>query len=164
MINNGKIKENGVLFKYMGIKQNTVMVYYLINTEIRYRGEKMDLELTTKEPIYIQIKRHIEMKIISGILKGGQRMPSVREYANELKVNPNTIQRVYFELENDKLIKTQRGIGKFVTEDKEIINELKKEKSRDIFREFINSTKVIGLNKEEVISLINEMYQEEEDE
>ena len=136
------------------------MVYYLINTEIRYRGEKMDLELTTKEPIYIQIKRHIEMKIISGILKGGQRMPSVREYANELKVNPNTIQRVYFELENDKLIKTQRGIGKFVTEDKEIINELKK----DIFREFINSTKVIGLNKEEVISLINEMYQEEEDE
>ena len=73
-------------------------------------------------------------------------------------------QRVYFELENDKLIKTQRGIGKFVTEDKEIINELKKEKSRDIFREFINSTKVIGLNKEEVISLINEMYQEEEDE
>ena len=83
---------------------------------------------------------------------------------NELKVNPNTIQRVYFELENDKLIKTQRGIGKFVTEDKEIINELKKEKSRDIFREFINSTKVIGLNKEEVISLINEMYQEEEDE
>lgn len=55
------------------------MVYYLINTEIRYRGEKMDLELTTKEPIYIQIKRHIEMKIISGILKGGQRMPSVRE-------------------------------------------------------------------------------------
>lgn len=140
------------------------MVYYLINTEIRYRGEKMDLELTTKEPIYIQIKRHIEMKIISGILKGGQRMPSVREYANELKVNHNTIQRVYFELENDKLIKTQRGIGKFVTEDKEIINELKKEKSRDIFREFINSTKVIGLNKEEVISLINEMYQEEEDE
>ena len=79
-------------------------------------------------------------------------------------MNPNTIQRVYFELENDKLIKTQRGIGKFVTEDKEIINELKKEKSRDIFREFINSTKVIGLNKEEVISLINEMYQEEEDE
>ena len=62
------------------------MVYCLINTEIRYRGEKMDLELTTKEPIYIQIKRHIEMKIISGILKGGQRMPSVREYANELKV------------------------------------------------------------------------------
>ena len=41
---------------------------------------------------------------------------------------------------------------------------MKKEKSRDIFREFINSTKVIGLNKEEVISLINEMYQEEEDE
>ena len=80
------------------------MVYYLINTEIRYRGEKMDLELTTKEPIYIQIKRHIEMKIISGILKGGQRMPSVREYANELKVNPNTIQRVYFELENDTYI------------------------------------------------------------
>ena len=79
-------------------------------------------------------------------------------------MNPNTIQRVYFELENDKLIKTQRGIGKFVTEDKEIINELKKEKSRDIFREFINSTKVIGLNKEEVISFINEMYQEEEDE
>ena len=86
------------------------MVYYLINTEIRYRGEKMDLELTTKEPIYIQIKRHIEMKIISGILKGGQRMPSVREYANELKVNPNTIQRVYFELENDIYLDPEKQI------------------------------------------------------
>lgn len=124
----------------------------------------MELELTTKEPIYIQIKNHIEMKIISGALEGGQRMPSVREYATGLKVNPNTIQRVYSELENDNLIKTQRGIGKFVTEDKEVIKELKRKKSRGIFREFINSTKVIGLNKEEVISLIEEMFKEDSNE
>lgn len=123
----------------------------------------MELELTTKEPIYIQIKRYIEMKIISGSLMGGERMPSVREYANILKVNPNTIQRVYTELENDNLIKTQRGIGKFVTNDNEIIHKLKIEKSKEVFKDFIKSTKVIGLNKDEVISLLNEMYKEVND-
>ena len=79
----------------------------------------MVLELNTKEPIYLQIIAYMKKKIVSGELKGGERVLSVREYASEVKVNPNTIQKVYNELENQGLIYTQRGIGKFVTEDKE---------------------------------------------
>lgn len=121
----------------------------------------MELELNTKEPIYIQIQRFIEMKIVSGELKGGDKMPSVREYAGELKVNPNTIQRVYSELENKNLLKTQRGIGKFITEDSEEIRRLRVEKSKEVFKEFIKNSRLLGLSKEEIINLINEVYEEE---
>lgn len=120
----------------------------------------MELELNSKEPIYIQIKRFMKMRIVSGELKGGERLLSVRDYASELKVNPNTILRVYAELENEGLINTQRGIGKFVTEDVENIKELRKQASLDLLKEFIGKSKVLGFSKEEIVELIMEMYEE----
>lgn len=120
----------------------------------------MELELNSKEPIYIQIKRFMKMRIVSGELKGGARLLSVRDYASELKVNPNTILRVYAELENEGLINTQRGIGKFVTEDVENIKELRKQASADLLKDFISKSKVLGFSKEEIVELIMEMYEE----
>ena len=120
----------------------------------------MEFELNSKEPIYIQIKKHIEMKIVSGEFKGGERMSSVREFANSLKVNPNTIQRVYMELENDNLIYTQRGVGKFITDDKSAIKQLRKNISKEKLEEFIKTTKLLGFTKEEVVESILEMYEE----
>ena len=125
------------------------------------QGELMELELNSKEPIYLQIKNFIKMKIISGEFKEGERLLSVRDYASELKVNPNTISRVYSELENEGLIITQRGIGKFVTEDKSTIKNLRKEFSREIIKEFINKTKNLGLSKVEIINIFTELYEEE---
>ena len=121
----------------------------------------MELELNSKEPIYLQIKNFIKMKIISGEFKEGERLLSVRDYASETKVNPNTISRVYSELENEELIITQRGIGKFVTEDKATINNLRNEFSREIIKEFINKTKNLGLSKNEIINIFTELYEEE---
>ncbi|MGL5353806.1 MAG: GntR family transcriptional regulator [Clostridium sp.] len=120
----------------------------------------MELELNSKEPIYVQIKMFVKLRIVSGELKGGERLLSVRDYASELKVNPNTILRVYSELENDGLIITQRGIGKFVTEDIENIKKIRKEASTNILKEFISKSKVLGFSKDEILELINEMYEE----
>lgn len=124
----------------------------------------MELELNSREPIYVQIRNHIEMRILSGDIKEGERMPSVREYAGILKVNPNTIQRVYTELENENLICTQRGIGKFVTANQEEIKRLRITKSREIFKEFIKNSISMGFSKEEILELISEIYEEEENE
>ena len=76
-------------------------------------------------PIYIQIMDLIKRQVITGDLKEGDKLPSVREIATQLKVNPNTIQRSYQELERENLVYTQRGMGTFVTEDKQLVKELK---------------------------------------
>lgn len=121
----------------------------------------MEWELNSKEPIYLQIKNFIKLKIISGKLKEGERLLSVRDYASKLTVNPNTILRVYSELENEGLIITQRGIGKFVTDDIEKIHHLRKELSIELTKDFISQSKNLGFTKNEILDLINDMYEEE---
>ena len=117
------------------------------------------MELDSKIPIYIQLMDMMKKKIVSGELQGGDRMPSVREYASILKVNPNTVQRVYSELENINLIYTKRGIGKFVTEDKSIINETKRELFNDVIEGFIKESRELGFTKNEIIKIIDEKYE-----
>lgn len=83
---------------------------------------------------------------------------SVREYASELKVNPNTIQRAYTQLEDEGLIYTQRGIGKFVVDDENKINELRIEMLEDVITSFINESKELGVKKEDLINLIDQKF------
>ena len=124
----------------------------------------MVIELNSKEPIYLQIIAYMKKKIVSGELKGGERILSVREYASEIKVNPNTIQKVYSELEKEGLIYTQRGIGKFVTEDEEKIIGLREELFNETIDKFIENSKELGFTKESILAIISERYKEGEDE
>ncbi len=107
-------------------------------------------------PIYVQIVDYLKRQIITGSLKEGDKLPSVREIATDLRVNPNTIQRSYQELERESLVFTQRGMGTFVTEDKNIIKELKKNLANNIINNFIDDMKAIGFNSVDIIELINE--------
>jgi len=120
--------------------------------------KEIDFEFNNREPIYLQIVNYIKKKIISEELEMGEKLESVRELASRLKVNPNTIQRVYGELELERLIYTQRGLGKYVTEDRAIIDKLKKENAKELLESFITNMKELGLNKEEVVNLINEKF------
>lgn len=119
------------------------------------------LELNSKEPIYLQIIAYMKKRIVSGELKGGERILSVREYASEIKVNPNTIQKVYSELENQNLIYTQRGIGKFVTEDENTVNNLRQELFNEAIDKFMEDSRVLGFTKDKIIAIISERYLEE---
>lgn len=120
----------------------------------------MNFKLDNKMPIYVQIVDYMKKKIIIGEFKGGDRLPSVRDFASEIKVNPNTVQRVYAELEGDELIYTQRGIGKFVTEDKNVVSKLKKDVFNDTITGFIKESKELGFTKEELISIIHDIFEE----
>lgn len=120
----------------------------------------MNFEIDSKIPIYIQIKEYMKKRIVIGELKGGDRMSSVRECASELKVNPNTVQRVYTELENEKLIYTQRGIGKFVTDDKDIVHKVKIDMFNGTLEKFIKDSKELGFSKNDIIEIISEKYEE----
>ncbi len=112
-------------------------------------------------PIYIQIMNLIKKEIVSGKLKWGEKLASVRDLSRELKVNPNTIQRSYQELEREDLVFTQRGMGTFVTEDENIIIELKENMASNIVKSFIQDMKSIGYDKEEIIKLIQDKVKEE---
>ena len=86
----------------------------------------MEFVFDNNIPIYIQLLDYLKIYLISGVFKSGEKLPSVREFATTFKVNPNTMQKALSELESMKLIYTERTNGKFVTEDKELI-ELAKE-------------------------------------
>ena len=85
----------------------------------------MEYNFDNERPIYIQLIKLIEREIVSGRLKNGERIPSVREYANSFKVNPNTMQKALMELEKEGLIYIERTNGKYITEDTELIKKVK---------------------------------------
>lgn len=111
----------------------------------------MNFEFDNTIPIYIQLVEQIKIYIISGNIKPGDRLPSVRELALKIQVNPNTVQKALSELEDLKLIYTERTNGKFVTEDQELINKLRLEYASELSKKYLSSMKDIGFNKSDVI-------------
>ncbi|WP_017417061.1 MULTISPECIES: GntR family transcriptional regulator [Clostridium] len=116
----------------------------------------MSLKFDENLPIYIQIMDYIKKKTVIGEIKEGDKLPSVRELSSDLKVNPNTVSRVYQELEREGLTYTQRGMGTFITEDKDILYSLKKTMARDIVSKFIYQIKELHFSKDEILALLKE--------
>ena len=103
---------------------------------------------------------YIKKKIVSGEINGVDKLPSVRDLSTELKVNPNTIQRSYHELEREGLVYTQRGMGTFVTEDEAIIRELKKNMATNLVNSFIDDMKSLGFDLKDIVSILDEKMKE----
>lgn len=116
----------------------------------------MAWNLNSDRPIYAQILEIIQMRIVSGIYRPGERIPSVRELAAEAGVNPNTMQKALSELERSGLVMAVRTSGRVVTEDMEMIRQTKTALAREQVREFIDRMKRLGFNKEEVVELLEQ--------
>ena len=101
----------------------------------------MFFEVNDREPIYLQIIRHIKQSLVIGSLKPGDHIPSRRELAEMLKVNPNTVQRAYRDMETMGLIETIRNKPSTITEDEEILKNIRKELVEDALDGFIESFK-----------------------
>jgi len=114
------------------------------------------MEFNNCSPIYLQIIDSIKQDVVVGKLKTGQKMPSVRELAGIIKVNPNTIQRVYQELEREKITFTKRGMGTYLTDEEKIIKLLEEEISDKIIQEFINGMNKLGFSNDKIIGILQE--------
>lgn len=121
----------------------------------------MGISFDPKTPIYIQIMNLIKRDIVTGKIKPGDKLLSVREMAAELQVNPNTLQRVYQELEREGITYTQRGMGTFVKEDENMIRELKREMAMEIINNFIQGMRNLGFSGDELVKVIEEKVKEE---
>jgi DNA-binding transcriptional regulator YhcF (GntR family) len=103
-------------------------------------------------PIYIQILNLIKQDIVSGTLKLGEKLYSVREYAETLAVNPNTVQRAYQELEREGITETRRGMGSFISEKPSLVSELQSEMAESVLDSFIQGMKALSFADEDIIS------------
>ncbi len=110
-------------------------------------------------PIYEQIRENIKKQIISGVLKPDDRLPSVRELATKLIINPNTIQRAYHELENEGYIYKIAGKGTFVSENR----TLTPENEKTLIEEFTKAASNLlyyGYDENKLIEKIKAMKEE----
>ena len=114
----------------------------------------MNINFDNNIPIYIQLLDYIKTYIISGQIKCGEKLPSVREFANMFNVSPNTMQKALSELESINLIYTERINGKYVTNDKEIIESIKMEYANSIAKEYFDNMKKIGMNEKEALEYL----------
>jgi len=116
----------------------------------------MNIEFDDKTPIYLQIMSFIKREIVSKKLKGGDKLPSVREMSTTLRVNPNTLQRAYQELEREKVTYTQRGMGTFVTEDEGVIANMKIDMAKTTIGEFFEGMKNLGFSSNEIMEVVSQ--------
>ncbi len=105
-------------------------------------------------PIYIQLLEYLKIYLISGVFKPGEKLPSVRDFSNTFKVNPNTMQKALAELESMNLIYTERTNGKYVTKDTKVIEKLKDEYAITLAKSYFQGMQKIGLGKADSIKYL----------
>lgn len=118
------------------------------------------LDYQDRRPLYEQVEEKLRHLILNGALQPGSRMPSVRQLAMELSINPNTIQRAYMQLEQEELIYPVKGKGNFISDVGEIrrisLNSYKTE-----LKVLVEKGKNIGIREDELMSVIRECYRED---
>lgn len=107
-------------------------------------------------PIYAQLVNGLTLRIVSGIYAAGDKLPSVRDLAAEAGVNPNTMQRALTELERIGLVFSQRTAGRFVTEDRSMIEQAKKGLAEEQVNRFLTAMTGLGYDITDIINLLQE--------
>lgn len=112
-------------------------------------------------PYYRQIIDQVQFAIADGRLACGDQLPTVRQLAVELKINPNTVARAYHELEIRGVVNTQMGTGTFIGNDKVEISELERKRMLDqICTELLSRASAYGFTLDEVIDALSERAEE----
>ena len=112
-------------------------------------------------PYYRQIIDQVQFAIADGRLACGDQLPTVRQLAVELKINPNTVGRAYHELEIKGVVSTQMGTGTFIGDEKAEISELERKRMLDqICTELLSRASAYGFTLDEVINALAERAEE----
>lgn len=116
----------------------------------------MEFVFDNERPIYIQLVEQLRVSIVSGKFSQGEKLPSVRELALIAKVNPNTMQKALVEIENEKLIYTERTNGKYVTTDLKLIKKVRENMAKEKVKIFFSDMEKIGMNEVDTINYLHE--------
>ena len=110
---------------------------------------------SSDDPIYLQIKNQIKVQIISGDLKVGEQLPSIRFLAKELRISMLTAKRAYDELELDGFINSVQGKGNFVAaQNKELIREEYLNKIEEKLQEIVELSEIARITNDELVQML----------
>ena len=119
----------------------------------------LNLDFRDARPIYEQVKDGLRRLMVTGVIREGEKLPSVRTMASALAINPNTIQRAYMELEQQGLICPVKGKGSFVT-DSSRIRQIGVEETLSELKKITEKGMALGVGEEEMIGVIRLCYKE----
>ena len=120
----------------------------------------MEWQIDNNKPVYIQLVEQLKMKIISGEIELDSKLDSVRNLAAEAMVNPNTMQKALAELERQGFVYSKRTSGRFVTDDKALIDRERKNLVKDSVKASLETLINLGYIDEEIMRLIEEILKE----
>ncbi len=123
----------------------------------------IQLDLSDHRPLYEQIKEKMKELIIAEILKPDDKIPSVREMAQQLTINPNTIQRAYRNLETEGYIYSVRAKGSFVAPVSRVHEKTESTELTDEMENLVKRARFLGIKKETLIDLIDGVYEKKEE-
>ena len=125
-----------------------------VKSEKPVHGIRFSLDLSDGTPIYRQVIRQIEYAVMSGMLKSGDQLPTIRALAVELRTNPNTIAKAYGELEIRGLLETHAGSGTFISDKKPEHSDGPEKIIQELLDRFIRDMRGLGVEKRELTRLI----------
>ncbi|WP_394189675.1 GntR family transcriptional regulator [Paenisporosarcina quisquiliarum] len=118
----------------------------------------MNVKFNNRDPVYLQVIRNFKEKIANGELVPGDEIPSRRELANMLKINPNTAQRAYKEMEEQGLIHTEKNHPSKITSDIKILGMVREELLVEAVDTFVASVRSINVPVDELLNLVKTKY------
>ena len=121
----------------------------------------MNVKFNNRDPVYVQVIRHFKEQIATGIYEPGQEIPSRRELANQLKINPNTAQRAYKEMEEQGLIFTEGNLPSRITKDEQLLKMVREELILVAVDTFVHSVRSINVPVHEALHLVKDKYERE---
>jgi len=121
----------------------------------------LTVKFNNRDPVYVQVIRHFKEQIAKGYFEPGQEIPSRRELANQLKINPNTAQRAYKEMEEQGLIFTEGNMPSCITKDEAVLKSVREELIIEAVDLFLGSIKSIDVPLSEVLELVKKKHDAE---
>ncbi len=122
---------------------------------------KFTLNNSNGVPFYRQIVNQVTYGVVNGILKPGERLPTVRQLAVDLQINLNTISKAYSELELRGIVNTQQGTGTFISENKSSVDPIEKEKGlKSLCSTFLDEIAALGIKNSDAFSTLKKIEKE----
>jgi GntR family transcriptional regulator len=122
---------------------------------------RFNIDNASPLPVYLQVRQSILLDVMAGRLADGDRMPSIRELAKILKLNPNTVAKAYYNLEEEGVIQGHRGSGYLVKFQKAKLDNLKRGILEDEFKVFLEKAFSMGFGKKDIEDLMRRLLNHE---
>ncbi|NLC67754.1 MAG: GntR family transcriptional regulator [Clostridiaceae bacterium] len=119
-----------------------------------------NIRINNRMPVYIQIAHYVKQQVLLGKAVPGDELPSRREIAAQLNINPNTAQKAYKLMEDEGYVVTNGNLGSEIYVDDKIYAKIKEELTHEMTRQFIQSAKEVNLSFKDVIELLSRYWDE----